>query len=116
MSMSTAALSDVFDAARALFTERRLPSSQMTEKDVQGIIEKLDKITVAQVGLAKQAEEVSERASERLRRFPTPTRLSAAPVLRADRPSRLFHAFRAALGAQEDLEPVAEPLQGSDQP
>ena len=64
MSMSTAALSDVFDAARALFTERRLPSSQMTEKDVQGIIEKLDKITVAQVGLAKQAEEVSERASD----------------------------------------------------
>jgi len=64
MSMSTAALSDVFDAARALFTERRLPSSQMTEKDVQGIIEKLDKITVAQVGLAKQAEELSERASD----------------------------------------------------
>ena len=72
MSMSTAVVSDVFDAARALFSERRLPSSQMTEKDVQGIIEKLDKVTVAQVGLAKQAEEVSERASERLRRFPHP--------------------------------------------
>jgi len=66
MSMSTAALSDVFDAARALFTERRLPSSQMTEKDVQGIIEKLDKITVAQVGLAKQAEEERKRTSSLL--------------------------------------------------
>ena len=111
MSLSTSAVSDVFAAARALFSERRLPSSQMTENDVKGIIETLNKVTVAQVGLAKQAEEVREQ----LQRSPPPRDLPLRPISVLT-VLLVFHAFRVAVGAQEDLKHVAEPLQGSDQP
>jgi len=62
MSLSTSAVSDVVKAARELFSNRN-PAEELTTDDVQGVLESLGQITVANVGLAKQAEEERKRSA-----------------------------------------------------
>ena len=59
MSVTTSAVSSVVEAARGVFS-KRIPPESMTVSDIRGILEGLGKVTVAQVGLAKKAEEVRE--------------------------------------------------------
>ena len=60
MSLSTSAVSDIVKAARDLFSNpNRNHARELTSDDVQGVLESLKRITVENVGLAKQAEEVS---------------------------------------------------------
>lgn len=62
MSLSTSAVSDVVKAARELFSNRN-HARELTADDVQGVLESLGQITVANVGLAKQAEEERKRSA-----------------------------------------------------
>mmetsp|Transcript_15447 Transcript_15447/g.29768 ORF Transcript_15447/g.29768 Transcript_15447/m.29768 type:complete len:119 (+) Transcript_15447:105-461(+) len=56
MAASTTTVSAVVEAARVLF-EKRIPSAELTPKDIQGILAALGRVTVAQVGLEEKKEE-----------------------------------------------------------
>eukprot|EP00215_Chloropicon_roscoffensis_P001612 CAMPEP_0198463954 /NCGR_PEP_ID=MMETSP1456-20131121/2196_1 /TAXON_ID=1461544 ORGANISM="Unidentified sp., Strain RCC1871" /NCGR_SAMPLE_ID=MMETSP1456 /ASSEMBLY_ACC=CAM_ASM_001119 /LENGTH=241 /DNA_ID=CAMNT_0044189541 /DNA_START=221 /DNA_END=946 /DNA_ORIENTATION=- len=70
MSASTSAVSGVVEAARGVFSRRLLPSEHLTEKDVQELLKSLGKITVNEVGLAKNAEEERAKAAGLLSGLP----------------------------------------------
>lgn len=68
MSASTSnVVSNVVEAARGVFS-KRLPAEELRPKDIEGILATLGKITVAQVGLTKKAEEERLRTSSLLKR------------------------------------------------
>merc|ERR1739848_849841 len=68
MSASTSnVVSNVVEAARGIFS-KRLPAEELRSKDIEGILATLGKITVAQVGLTKKAEEERLRTSSLLKR------------------------------------------------
>mmetsp|Transcript_3157 Transcript_3157/g.9347 ORF Transcript_3157/g.9347 Transcript_3157/m.9347 type:complete len:297 (+) Transcript_3157:97-987(+) len=62
MAASTTTVSAVVEAARVLF-EKRIPSAELTPKDIQGILAALGRVTVAQVGLEEKKEEEERKKS-----------------------------------------------------
>jgi len=92
MSLSTSAVSDIVKAARDLFSNpNRNHARELTSDDVQGVLESLKRITVENVGLAKQAEEERKKSASLFKsKLPFLDKNNARP------PITYFHIYECA--------------------